>query len=195
MNSNQENLFEALPPIKRSKAQRIANRAGRIARATEYYGKKEKSKVYRNLADRAQERATEKIETDSPNRTHYLPSRSHIGGGSQEPIYMTQLGRHMSPEERSRYIRAQRAGYHTGGLKDLSSKNPKKQRKDAALRQMATKKVSKGSYGEWSKSKLKEAYFYILDYLLEEGYADTLDDADGIFQIMSEEWFVEILSE
>ncbi|NBV99353.1 MAG: hypothetical protein EBR67_07580 [Proteobacteria bacterium] len=104
------------------------------------------------------------------------------------------MGKHMSPEMHSRYIRAQRAGFHSGGKK-LESKNPKKQRKDAAIRTMAKTPVSKTGYGEWSKDKLKEAYYYILEYLLDEGYATSIEAADGIFQVMSEEWFAEILSE
>ncbi len=38
-----------------------------------------------------------------------------------------------------------------------------------------------------------EAYNIIADYLLDEGYADTIESAETIIASMSEEWIVDIL--
>ena len=44
-------------------------------------------------------------------------------------------------------------------------------------------------------SMVPEEYEEILSYLLDEGYADSLESAEGIFEVMSDEWINEILDE
>ena len=46
----------------------------------------------------------------------------------------------------------------------------------------------------WGKPKT-QAEEYVLEYLIQEGYADSYESADVILELMSDEWFEQILND
>jgi hypothetical protein len=172
---------------RKPKSRKIEERSGRISRGAKWRGDAAKSELYRNLQLAAKQRADEK---QSPATLH--STRRHLTVSDAPPVYNAREGRYTSLEQKARETRASRAGHFST---NLTTRNPKKLRKDAALRKMAKTTMPKSGYGEWSKEKLKETYYDIINYLLNEGYANDFESADGIIQVMSEEWFMSIYGE
>lgn len=193
-------IFEALrhpasaklrkPLYRTTKPRKIQQIAAKIARISNWKGNKEKGSVYKGIELAAKKRADEKDNQSMPNS--WYSTRGHLSVSDAPPVYKSHRGEYISLEQQSREARASRAGHF--GTK-LSSKDPKKLRKDEALRKMSRTQRPRIGYGDWSKEKLKEAYYDIINYLLNEGYANDFEGADGIFQVMSEDWFMTIYGE
>lgn len=151
---------------------------------------KSKAGAYYGLSRASRRRAREKQNAERPGQRHSV--RPHLFSSDSSKRYIAHRGEYVTPEQEAREARASKAGY-IGTGKNLESKNPKKIRKDDALRKMSRTPVSSDNFGKFAKESLKEMYYFVLDHLLVEGYADTYENADAIFQIMSEEWFEDIL--
>lgn len=193
-------IFEALrhpasaklrePLYRTTKPRKIQQIAAKIARISNWKGNKEKGSIYKGIELAAKKRADEKDVQNIPGIRH--STRGHLSVSDAPPVYKSNRGEYISLEQQSREARASREGYFG---KKLTTKNPKKQRKDEALRKMARTGLPKSGYGDWSKEKLKEAYYNILCYLLDEGYTDSEYGAEFILENMSDEWMAEILDE
>lgn len=193
-------IFEALrhpasaklrkPLYRTTKPRKIQQIAAKIARISNWKGNKEKGSIYKGIELAAKKRADEKDNQNIPNS--WYSTRGHLSVSDAPPVYKTHRNEYISLEQQSREARASRAGHF--GTK-LSSKDPKKLRKDEALRKMSRTQRPRTGYGDWSKEKLKEAYYNILCYLLDEGYADSEYEAEFILESMSDEWMTEILDE
>lgn len=190
-------IFEALrhpasaklrkPLYRTTKPRKIQQIAAKIARISNWKGNKEKGSVYKGIELAAKKRADAKDLQNMPN-SRYL-TRGHLSVSDAPPVYKTHRGEYISLEQQSREARASRAGHF--GTK-LTTKNPKKLRKDEAIRKMSMTREPKSGYGDWAKKNIKETYYDIINYLLSEGYANDFESADGIIQVMSEEWFMSI---
>ena len=59
----------------------------------------------------------------------------------------------------------------------------------------AAEKIAKTASSKTNLTQSFDMYDYVLGYLLDEGYADTLDSAENILENMSEDWIDEVLDE
>lgn len=81
------------------------------------------------------------------------------------------------------------------------AKDARAKQKEALARALANRNKPEqpwgqsGSHGYSDKAMFKEDYCYILEYLVTEGFVNTLEDAEVVFDAMSTEWIDEILSE
>lgn len=89
---------------------------------------------------------------------------------------------------------------------EAKKKAARKVRQSAKERMLATKgKPSPGSRVDWdapgrqgttqARKHFKEDYCYILEYLVTEGFVNTTEEAEVVFNVMSADWIDEILSE
>lgn len=151
-----------------------------------------KKQILKRLSDLAMERFRTK-QTSGPG--YYHGRRRHLQGNPDERVYSAyevdpetgQRGVYMTSREKVGFEAARKAGYRG---QNILPKSEKKRRKE----KYGSLKIpqSSNSFKAFSR-QFKEAYYFVLEYLLSEGYADTYEDADGIFQVMSEEWFADIL--
>jgi hypothetical protein len=191
--------------VRTSTQRRLSTRSRRAAKKEErkgFYAKKEgdekkhenltnNAEALKNLSKLSRKRAETKEAPESRyNTVGTTLRRLHLSPENSQKEWDSRSQSYRTGEQIVRLTRANNAGYHGS---NLTSKNEKKQRKDEGMRTMFKTPVPKAGYKEWSKEKLKEYYEFILEYLISEGYADTLESAEGIFEVMSEGWFETIL--
>lgn len=81
------------------------------------------------------------------------------------------------------------------------NKKARQKQKEALVKAMSNKRKpdqswgQAGSHGYSDKAMFKEDYLYILDYLVTEGFVNTIQEAEVVFNAMSTDWIDEILSE
>lgn len=149
--------------------------------------------MFRNLSKNAKKRSTPPIGTPHSIRTHFLPYMR----GDKDPETTSNQSRTVRvssdkkldlPFGTPRYI-------PPGSRLQLPNNRTKLSRQIAHAIEVGRRHRDpppSNSFKAFSR-QFKEAYYFVLEYLLSEGYADTYEDADGIFQVMSEEWFADIL--
>lgn len=114
----------------------------------------------------------------------------------EEKKIATRTGKRLlSKKRRSRLAKRVRAGEDIGkkgkGFKKVAAKAAKFYGSKEAGERVAAAAMFK----QQAKMHHEESYEYVLSYLLDEGYADTIEGAEKIASCMSEEWVDEILDE
>lgn len=202
----------------------LASIKAKKARGRAYYSKtpedKEKeikrAEALETLSKKARDRAVKKpvgspgervhtsrreIDTPNPNREGLVghapeitpQERQDPTKSTHELISRSRLRRALANKNKGKPV--EKGSRVPDESRAIQPKSKKAERRRAARQAAHGTPVRAGGYKEWAKENLKEVYEYILEYLIYEGYADNYEDADGIFQIMSENWFAEILEE
>ena len=157
----------------------------------------EKQEAYQKLKARYKAKRFDKAFGDTHTRRKNVSSaRQPIHNPSTTKEWNGRDRQYLEPALRVRLNRASvKGGFHTQDPEKVLSKNPKKQRKDNAITRTIDANEPKAKYKDWAKEHLKDSYEFLINYLIEERFVDTYEDAIHLLPTMSDEWLEDILFE